>query len=382
MSKYLVTVLAAMLMLSMQFACEDDSTGPRNSNGDADADGDGDADADSDSDTDADSDGDTDSDGDSDTDTDSDTDDEVCSAQDFKIEYSPTRLMILLDNSGSMDDGIFGGASKWKQAKSALTTLLTTWNGTGQIEFGFDVFPDFQCKGFCCDVSNPVVADCAVNAEQTLINMIGQAPAPPGEFDTPLCDGMNMFNTPSYAPAFVAADATRYLLVVSDGKEECNGGGYSTSCGKGPNFPGAAKIVSDLLNSGIKTYVIGFGSGVDAKQLNVIAQAGGTGESSYFNANNGTQLQQVFESIASSVVSCMYEIDAPDASADPDQVNFYFDDELVYNDDGCAKGQGWTWTDATHTKVEFCKAACDQLQGGQVDVVSAQFGCPTEIIVK
>ncbi len=210
-----------------------------------------------------------------------------------------------------------------------------------------------------------------------MITRIANSPAPPGEFDTPLCDGMNMFNTPSYAPNFTADGAARYLVVVSDGKEECNGGGYTTSCGNGPNFPGAVSIVTDLLSKGIKTFVIGFGSGVSPAQLNAIAKNGGTGFNNYFIASNQAQLQQAFDSIASSVISCDFSLKEPTATADPDNVNFYFDNVVVPYDDNCNQNTGWTWSDDTHTKITFCEKACEELQNGQVNTVSAKFGCPS-----
>jgi len=327
------------------------------------------------SDTDTDSDSDADSGADSDSDSDSDSD--VCDEQDFSIEYNPTRLMILLDNSGSMDSGGLGQDTKWVQAKKALITLLNTWSGTGQIEFGFDVFPDFECSGFCCDVSHPVVEDCKLNNEANLISIIQNAPAPPGEFDTPLCDGMDMFNNSSYAQRFTAPGANRYLLVVSDGQEECNGAAYTEKCGSAPAYAGAVTIVSNLLSNGIKTFVIGFGSGVDPTQLNVIAREGETGFDNYFIATNQAQLQQAFESIASSVLSCEFTLDEPDATADPDKVNFYFDDVVVPYDEDCAQDTGWSWTDDAHKSVTFCEASCRKIQDGEVDTVSAKFGCPS-----
>jgi hypothetical protein len=331
--------------------------------------GDGDVDGDADGDGDADADGDGDGDGDSDT---------FCDEQDFAIVYQPARLMILLDNSGSMKSktGLFD-PTKWEQAKTAIIGLLQGFQGSGSFEFGFDVFPDFQCQGFCCDVSHPVVADCAPDAEGELISFVGAAPEPLGEFDTPLCDGMDRFNDPSYAPAFTGGDGPRYLVVVSDGKEECNGGGYSTMCGGAPGYPGAVQIVQELLAGGVRTFVIGFGSGVDPAQLNVIAGNGGTDFGQYFVASGQEQLQAAFETIATAAVSCEFALDEPEASADPDNVNFYFDEEVVPHDEGCQQGSGWDWLDAEHTQVVFCEAACAELQSGGVEVVSAKFGCPT-----
>jgi hypothetical protein len=116
---------------------------------------------------------------------------------------------------------------------------------------------------------------------------------------------------------------------------------------------------------------------VDANQLNVIAQNGGTAFDTYLVASDGDELQDAFEAIASSVIGCVFTIDEPEATADPENVNFYFDDEVVPYDPDCEYGVGWTWTDETHTEVLFCDEACVELQGGSVGTVSAKFGCPS-----
>jgi len=347
-------------------ACEAGSAGGEGGGGDADSDADSDSDSDADSDT------------DSDTDADSDSDTDVCYETEFTVQNEPAALMILLDNSGSMDSGI--GETKWEKAKTALTSLLSEYEGTGKIAFGFDVFPDFECSGFCCDVTHAVVSDCALDNESALISLIAAAPAPPGAFDTPLCSGMDAFNTSSYAPGLFAVEGPKYLLVVSDGQEECNGGDFPETCGAGPTYPGAVAIVEELLANGVATFVIGFGSGVDAQQLDVIAAAGGTDYSTYFMASDTAGLEAAFADIASAVVTCEYVLEYPDDEVDPDEVNFYFNGELVYQDPDCAAGQGWTWVDPEQTTVLFCEEACAELKSGAEIVISATFGCPTQTI--
>ena len=88
----------------------------------------------------------------------------------------------------------------------------------------------------------------------------------------------------------------------------------------------------------------------------------------------------VHADMAGAIVSCSFEIEEPDATADPDNVNFYFDDVVVPYDEDCAAGTGWTWANEDNTEVLFCEEACAELQGGGVEVVSARFGCPTIVV--
>ncbi|HUT77603.1 MAG TPA: vWA domain-containing protein [Polyangia bacterium] len=360
----LALMVAAVLLAAL--ACEPGSDSAR-SGADADADGDtdGDVDGDSDSDTDGDADGDSDSDGDTDT---------ICDEQDFAIEIAPVRLMILQDMSYSMVDTTVADPTNWSHARPALINLLTTWTGS-QIEFGFDIFPDSSQPVLGCGVSDPIQIDAAAGTEQDIIDYLNSHT--PNGGSTPLYCGMQNFLTPAYASGFPEPGIESYLLVVSDGADLC---GVSCSIWGSATAAQLGQVTASLLAADVKTFVIGFGSGVSASQLNAIAGNGGTSFDTYFHAENQAQLEDAFELIAGEVISCIYDIDDPDAAADPDNVNFYFDGEVVLYDEGCAEGIGWTWVDEAHTQVEFCEEACNQLKDGLVTIISAKFGCPTQIV--
>ena len=83
--------------------------------------------------------------------------------------------------------------------------------------------------------------------------------------------------------------------------------------------------------------------------------------------------------IGTTIVSCIFNIDDPDVTADPDLVNFYFDDLLIPMDDDCSSGSGWRWANDEHTQVEFCPDSCDQIKNNEVDMITAKFGCATVI---
>jgi hypothetical protein len=146
------------------------------------------------------------------------------------------------------------------------------------------------------------------------------------------------------------------------------------------------------LSNGVKTFVIGFGSGADPTQLNVIASNGGTEYDQYIEATDGNALQAAFEGIASAVVSCEFEVDwsslEPGTSTDPSLVNFYClenendpisEDNIVFFDEGCANGGGWDWLD--DDTVIFCEDACDMLKSGACAKIVATFGCESVVIV-
>ena len=90
-------------------------------------------------------------------------------------------------------------------------------------------------------------------------------------------------------------------------------------------------------------------------------------------------LTDTLDAIAKSVgVSCTYSLGEYDpGKVDLNTVNFYFDQEAVPYDAGCALGQGWTWVDeTTKDTVEFCRQACTLLEETDVQEISATVGCP------
>jgi hypothetical protein len=316
--------------------------------------------------------------------------DASCHGDDLPIEFEPARLMILLDLSSSMGEQLdpedMNSPTKWSLAQPAVVDMVTAYEDT--IIFGIDVFPDAQEPGTTgdndCTVVNPVKVDCKTDVSQNQAVIAYANGASPLGGSTPLYCGMNILDKSGYAPGFMDFSASRYLVVISDGADLCGEGcctGAGTDCTATPEE--FAALTTGLLDtSGIRTFAVGFGKEVGADemaadQLDAIAKNGGTGCAEFFDAADGPGLTAALDSIAAAVVSCTYTVEDPGASADPSNVNFYFDDVIVGYDEGCAQGEGWAWTDDTHTFVTFCDAACDELRSGKVDAVSARYGCPT-----
>ena len=322
----------------------------------------------SDSDADSDSDSDADSDGDSDSDSDADT---VCDEQDFDIEPVPVKLMIALDMSGSM---VIPSVAKYDSAKAAIISMLTTYNS--DFYFGFDTYPDtFTSQS--CTVDGPIWFDCDSGNETPITTWLNTHSPVLGSGD-PLVRLMDAFlNTSGYAPNFTtsALAGDPYLLIVADGDDCCGPlGTYNCSADWVPEL---IDRTSSLLAAGIKTIVIGYSENADETALNAVAANGGTSFTTYIPAIDQIAMEAALDTIAGSIISCVFEINDVDATADPENVNFYFDGVLVPWDENCEDGSGWDWTDTTHTAVEFCPDICAELKAGNVDEVTAIFGCPT-----
>ena len=338
--------------------------------------------SDSDADGDSDSDSDADSDTDGDTDSDSDTGEAICDELDFQIEGVPVAMVILLDRSGSM------AGSKWTQAKAAIENIVNSWES--QLEFGFDVFPDgSSCGGMTdrCGTLNPVAQNCAPLNATNIITSMNSYTASGGW--TPLYCAMANFQDPTTygAGQCVGTGINSYIVVVSDGQDTCTTACNTASCeGSGVSAAELGTLSATLFSGGITSIAIGFGTGAPVAQLQAIAQNGGLGVTDgYFSATDGPALQAALNNIAASVITCVYDITITN-EVDFDSVNFFFIDSssietVVPYDEDCSSGFGWHWVDeSTHAQIEFCPDACDLLQGGDVEEIKGEFGCPQIIV--
>jgi hypothetical protein len=380
--------------------------------GDGDGDSDGDADGDADADADADADGDGDGDGDSDADADRDYDN-ICEAQDFAITTSPPRLMILLDQSSSMIDSEswLGGNTHWQETTTGLEALLADPRNADSY-FGLDPFPDADleylercydecCRDPVCLMSRPIYCmnmqlgcprSCAVDLPPFV--PLGLAPdvgpaimdyvnlewVPQTFANTPLLWALQYYldDHSDVMPEFYQDDGSAYLVVLSDGADTCEDDADDPHTEEVIASIGAA--TRDLVSTrGIRSFAIGFGdtTGDMAGELNAIAENGDTEFTSFFPIAEEAALADAFERISTSVISCIYDIEEPSASADPNAVNFYFDGEVQGFDVTC--DSGWHWTDDTHLRVEFCGATCERLKTGTVESIQARFGCSTVV---
>jgi hypothetical protein len=316
------------------------------------------------------------------------TSDLVCDEQEFDIHHEIVRLMLLLDQSVSMQ------GTKWSQATAALQALLEN-PAFYEMQFGLDAFPDgypgfwmdcgvacLRCMEDGCGTLAPPqvrVAPQYISARDIIAHMTDPA-YPQFCSNTPLVNQMEYYATgpgPVDAPEMYMDDGSNYLVVISDGEDH--------GCFSGDPVSALASATErNLADHDLRSFAIGFGSttGEMAAELDAIASNGGTSYTTFLHAEDGPALEAALTDIASEVITCRYVIDAVAPSADPDLVNFYIDGVIVPMDEDCTEtsGSGWHWYDADHTTVEFCGDYCTSIKNGEVGSISATFGCTTVII--
>jgi hypothetical protein len=214
-------------------------------------------------------------------------------------------MLIIQDISASMDESI-GSTTKWDAAYAAVTTVTNKYGlstSTTKIRFGLELFatpdqsdypPDIWCDLFgigCPDdcLANNISVGVADNNAGPVQNKMGSVSP---WSNTPMRAALDTAN--GYT-GLRATDRQNFVLLITDGMETCDS-----------NANSPIQSVTNLRNNNIKTYVVGFGSGVDAAVLNAMATAGGTakaGTTKYYQCDNQADLTAALDAIAAQVAT-------------------------------------------------------------------------------
>lgn len=319
----------------------------------------------------------------------------TCGGDHFASQPVVPNVMVVFDRSASMDDPLgptdaWGtpGRVKFDVARDVLNRIVTGFGS--RIRFGLSLFPGCPAPMTCyygevCPRNVACYEDClpcgsscpnsaqlsrrCPEAQMCTTQPIGihiadgstaEVKAEIDRIQTCMCAtpiGATLAGLRGYAP-FSDQQHPGYVLLMTDGDETCDG-------------DPAAELRWLRENQQVQSFVVGFGSAVNAQSLSSMAQAGGTASatgSSYYQADDEASLLQAFQSIASSVVSCTFALEQ--APPDPKKLTVNVNGTRVTRN----KADGWTYDEAGQT-LTLQGAACDAFKspaGAQVDVI---YGC-------
>jgi len=279
-----------------------------------------------------------------------------CKGQSYQAQNVAPNVLIVLDRSSSMNDNISGG-TKWAIAKKAITDLLASQ--AGKIRFGFALYPGTNeacSSGGDCQAGKVFVDPGDSTAAQ--INTVMSA-AHTCSFGTPTAE---MLTALLAYQGLKDPARPNYILLVTDGQSTC----------KDP-----VPVVTSLRGQvpEVKTFAVGFGSSVDATELNNVAQKGGTaiagGPPYYYVASDAASLSGAFATIAGQVLTCVYTLS--EKPTDLSQLYVYQSKQPVARD--TTHAGGWDYSASTN-QITFYGAACQALQSGKVSDLVIVYGCP------
>jgi hypothetical protein len=288
-----------------------------------------------------------------------------CGQATLQLEHVAPNLLLVLDRSCSMRDKPTGSVkSKWQIAVDGIDSMITK-NGT-DIRWGMTLFPDISGQSCTQETFAYPVAD---NMGQSIKSTLAAATSltdalyPDGPCVTNIDTALDQA-----AGETALNDATRksYVMLVTDGAQSgCNANGGDS---------GSVDEVAGLLQRGVKTFVVGFGSAVDGPQLDLLADAGGTARTSatkYYRAETAGELDQALASIGDQVLGCDFVVTPTPPVLD--QTYVWFEKTTKVPRD-MSHAQGWDY-DTTTSTLTFYGNYCTQLKTRAVDTVDVVYDC-------
>lgn len=253
-------------------------------------------------------------------------------------QCEPPNMLIVLDNSNSMKRD-----NKLADANAAIRFVVSSYGKS--VRFGLMTF-------------------CGPRWNRSIELKVPVGPTQSAQIATQLPQG-TCFGTPMkkvmeevrnyYRDKVLPADSVKgrssFVLLVTDGK--------STD-----GDPVLAVQALRALQSGgnvydIKTYVVGFGSGVDKGDLTRMAQTGGT--STYYQANNQQGLQQAFTKIIQSATQ--EKCDGKDNDCDGQ-----IDEDFAAKGTSCVGGAGCKGKGTWICRADGSGLICSAGGGGKPEV--------------
>lgn len=291
-----------------------------------------------------------------------------CGAELAKADVVAPNVLIVLDRSCSMT-GTVAKATKWQIAVSALEGLIK--KNDGALRFGLELFPD-RAGDSCSQDAMTFAPDPTAGAKIVALLL-----AALDKKDTYYPNGPCVTNIYRAIAAAAAEptlqDKTRgnYIVLLTDGQQ----GG----CGGGGDKETTDAIQALHSNAQVDTFVLGFGSGVDTKQMDIWADAGGQPRKDaphkYYDTTDQASLEKALDEIAGKARSCSLHLSSPPPDGDPGLVYVFLDKDKTPRPRDTTHAGQWDYDAATQT-VTLYGAECEGFKNGTIADVNVVFGCP------
>jgi hypothetical protein len=304
-------------------------------------------------------------DGDGDPTTDENSETEGCALLDvILIPQTPT-LVLLVDQSGSMNED-FGGDTRWNVITDVLINPQTgiVQQFADEMRLGLTLYTSMNgsLDGNECplltDVAVAIDNAAAIESTLSMSDPIGDTPT--GESLAAVWQQLDAFAEPG----------RKYIVLATDGEPD-------TCAVPNPEMgqPESIAAAQAAFAAGIEVHIISVGADVSAQHLQDMANAGqgvqpGDPDAPYYQALDQQALLDAFGDILASVRSCQLDLMTPLTAEDA------MDCTVEVNGNAIPLGDPNGWQLNTATEMELLGTACDALQQG---TSSVQMECACDV---
>jgi hypothetical protein len=290
------------------------------------------------------------------------------SCVDVKLKLAKTipTVVLLLDQSGSMNQAFGPGGDRWTVLRKVLMDPTTgiVKRLENEVRFGLALYTSHN--GYQNGATCPILTEVSIAiSNYAAINAV-YAPAKYDD-DTPTGQSIDAV-VKKLVP--YAEPGPKIIVLATDGEPD--------TCEQADPQSDLAKTVSitaaqDAFKKGIKTYVIAIGNEVGAQHLQDMANAGVgqpplTGTAKAYPALDQNALVAAFNEIINGQRSCKLKLNATVEAADAPKGTVTLDGKVL----GLNDPNGWRLS--TATEIEILGTACTTIKSGDHDL-SVTFPC-------
>lgn len=293
-----------------------------------------------------------------------------CVKLDVEFDRVPPFVLLLIDQSSSMEDDFDDGKDRWNTLRD---TLLDRDNSVlsklqNEVRFGMVLYSS--------ENGNEDGATCPLLESSAEVKL--------GNFDDMrrLLDGAEpVDDTPTPESVIAVTEqleaidepGQKFIILATDGEPDTCDDPNAQNEQTNANAAKAASIaaVTAAFGKGITTRVISVGDEVGADHLKALAVAGSGGDDSAeaFTALNTEALEAAFTSIIGEARSCEFQLEGTVAAADAGRGTVLLDGQsLVFGD-----ANGWSMPDEKTVRLDG--DACEALQQNNNAALSMDFPC-------
>ena len=310
----------------------------------------------------------------------------MCGSEVVALAPSGVNVMVAIDGSASM-------RPHWPRVRSAVEALI---DQNEESRFGLHMFwgapvenlDELLSKANLCGQTQNRVLDVQARERDELLTFLGNAP--PGANNrflpsSPLIEPINYYL--ENATNLADPERTNYLMLISDGVDNCFGSVFTNPADKRLALE---KLAVELTKKNIRVIPIGFVPGQESgmadtpaaqariEMLDTLARFGGAGLDKALAAANPDDLVRAIGQAGSKVGSCRFRIPSaldPSTGVSPFELNFAVNGNPVARDR--KEREGWNFVTGSTSEVELFGKACEAVRGGAT--VEATKSCSTDI---
>ena len=302
---------------------------------------------------------------------------DVCGVQDFDRQPKPAEVLLVLDRSGSMENELETGETRWE---AVVPTLVGAIDATSAgIWWGLKSYPELDDTEQCAPESivPTIHVPIAEGSGGTVVTAV-EATTPLGD-GTPTGDAIR-FALEHLRERAMMSDNPKFLLLATDGEPNCPDSDDDDDDGPDAvDYTVAA--IADALAEGFPTFVVGVDTSEDGavENLNAMAEAGGrprAGDSKFYLASTQEEIEMALQEITGEIASCVFDLDPPPPV--PENIAVDFNGMRAERDPTLQNG--WEYTRDDHSQLEVYGTWCERIKSEAESTVNIKYGCPeTEI---